>query len=130
MLNLESIKVDLVAESDGQMIAIPEWEGVKLGVRSIEYPPYKIALDQLVQRYARRYKGKPVPPSVRDSDVGSLLATHILFDWEGIKPTYDADYAKDFLSNSSGRELAKQVLWAASQVAEVEAEFVDEAVKN
>jgi hypothetical protein len=130
MLKLESIKVDLAAERDGQFIAIPEWEGVKLGVRSLEIPAYKIALDQLVQRYARRYKGKPVPPDIRDADVGDLLATHILFGWEGITPEYSANYAKEFLSGSSGRELAKQVLWAAGQVAAVDAEFTEEAVKN
>jgi hypothetical protein len=130
MLKLESIKVNLAAESDGQMISIPEWEGVKLGVRSLEYPAYKIALDQLVQRYARVYKGKPVPPDVRETDVGGLLAKHILFDWEGIDPKYSPETAKQFLSDSSGRELSKQILWAAGQVAEVEAEFTDEAVKN
>lgn len=130
MLNLESIKADIVAESDGQMVDIPDWEGVKLGVRSLEYPPYKIELDQLVQRYARRYKGKPVPPDVRDSDVGGLLAKHILFDWEGIQQPYSKEYAKEFLADAGGRNLANKVIWAAGQVAEVEAEFIPDAIKN
>lgn len=130
MLKLDSIRVNVTAERDGEYIAIPDWEGVKLGVRSLEYPPYKIAIDQLVQRYARRYKGKPVPPDVRDADVGGLLAAHILFGWEGIDPPYTAEFAKEFLTDSTGRELSKQVLWAAGQVAEVEAEFTEAAIKN
>jgi hypothetical protein len=65
MLKLDSIRVNLTAKRDGEYVAIPDWEGVKLGVRSLEFPPYKIALDQLVQRYARRFKGKS-PPDVRD----------------------------------------------------------------
>lgn len=130
MLKLDSIRVNVSAERDGEFIAIPDWDGVKLGVRSLEYPPYKIALDQLVQRYARRFKGKPVPPDVRDADIGGLLADHILFGWEGIDPPYTPEFAHDFLSDTSGRELAKQVLWAAGQVAEVQAEFTADAVKN
>jgi hypothetical protein len=130
MLKLDSIRVNITAERDGEFIAIPDWEGVKLGVRSLNYPPYKIALDQLIQRYARRYKGKPVPPDVRDADVGRLLAEHILFGWEGIEPDYTADVAKEFLGDETGRELASKVLWAAGQVAEVQAEFTGEAVKN
>jgi hypothetical protein len=77
MLKLDSIRVNVTAERDGEYISIPDWEGVKLGVRSLEYPAYKIALDQLVQRYARRFKGKPVPPDVRDADVGAIACrTH------------------------------------------------------
>ena len=130
MLKLNSIKVDVSAEHAGQYIEIPEWPGVSLGVRSIEYGPYKMAWEQLVQKYARRYKGRSAPAEVRDADVGKLLATHILFDWKGIEPEYTAEYAEEFLGNTSGRELAKQVLWASGKAAEVEAEFTDDAVKN
>jgi hypothetical protein len=130
LLNLESIKVDLTAELNGQYIDIPDLEGVTLGVRSLEIPAYKIAVDQTVERYKRIYKGKPAPPDVRESDIGKLLAKHILFGWTGIKPEYTDEVAYDFLSDPSGRELAKHVVWAALQVATVEAKFEAEAVKN
>jgi hypothetical protein len=130
MLKLDSIKVDLSAERDGEYINIPEWEGVSLGVRSLESPAYKIAIDHLSQKLARKYKNKSVPPDIREAEIGTLLAKHILFDWKGIEPAYDAETALDFLSDPAGRELAKMVVWAATQVAAVEAEFTEDAVKN
>ena len=130
MLNLESIKVDLTAELNGQYIEIPDWEGVSLGVRSLEIPAYKIAMDLVRERFKRVYKGKPVPPDVIEAEFGKLLAKHILFGWKGISPEYSEDYAAEFLSDSSGRELAKKIVWAASSVAEVDAEFTADAVKN
>lgn len=130
MLKLESIKADLEAESAGEFVDIPDWEGVSLGVRSLEIPAYKLAIDQLREKYKRVYKGKPAPSTVTDSDIGKLLAKHILFGWKGIEPDYTPQYALEFLSELSGRELAKQVVWAATQVAEVEAKFTDDAVKN
>jgi hypothetical protein len=129
-VKMSSIKNNIAAESAGEYIEIPEWTGVSLGVRSLELPAYKIALDQLVQRYARKYKGKTAPPDVRDSDIGKLLAIHILYDWKGFDEPYSESYANEFLSAPEGRELAKQVLWAAAQVAETNVEFVKDAVKN
>jgi hypothetical protein len=41
MLKLESIKANLEVEQAGEMIAIPEWESVKFGVRSLELPAYR-----------------------------------------------------------------------------------------
>lgn len=130
MLDLDSIKADLDAEQNGQYIPIPDWEGVSLGVRSLEIPAYKLAIDQTLERYKRVYKGKSAPSEVREADIGKILAKHILFGWEGIKQPYTAEYALEVLGDSAGRELAKQVVWAASQVAEVEAKFTADAVKN
>lgn len=139
MLKLDSIKVDLAAEQTGQYVEIPDWERtgedgktktVSLGVRSLEIPAYRLALDKLLERYKRVYKGKAAPPEVREADIGKLLATHILFDWKGITPDYTPDTAMEFLADPAGRELAKQVVWAAVQVAEVSAEFEKDSVKN
>jgi hypothetical protein len=130
LLNLESLKVDLSAELAGQYVDIPDLEGVSLGVRSLEIPAYKIAIDQTLVRYKRVYKGKPAPPDVRERDIGRLLAKHILFGWKGINPPYTPEVAEEFLADSSGRELAKHVVWAALHVAEVEAKFEEDAVKN
>jgi hypothetical protein len=129
-IKFDSIKSNTAKERDGDYIDIPEWPGVKLGVRSLELPAYKIAVDQLVQRYARRYKGKNAPPDVRDSDLGKLLAEHILFDWSGFDQEYSAEFALDMMGSSEGRELVKQVIWAAAQVAEIEVEFVNDTAKN
>lgn len=130
MLKLDSIAVDTELERNGQYIDIPGWDGVSLGVRSLELPAYKIAFEQTVERLARKYNGKPTPPEERESEAGKLLAKHILFGWKGISPEYTPAVAAEFLSTSSGRELANKVLWASRQVAKVEAEYEEEAVKN
>lgn len=130
-ISINSIKVDVEAERNGEFKEIPEWPGVKLGVRSLELPAYKIALDQLVQKYQRRYKGnKSVPPDVRDSDIGGLVAKHILFGWEGFKEQYTPEYATELLTAPEGRNLLKQAIWAAGQVGERDVEFVEETAKN
>jgi hypothetical protein len=129
-IKLDSIKNNVTAEREGDYIEIPEWPGVTLGVRSLEMPAYKIALDILVQKYARKYKGKTAPPDVRDSDIGGLLADHVLFDWNGFDQAYTAEKAKELMTSPEGKEFVKQVLWAAQQIAESEVEFVADAVKN
>ncbi len=130
MLKLDSIAADTELERAGQYIEIPGWEGVSLGVRSIELPAYKIAFEQTVERLARKHNGKPVPPEDRETEAGKLLAKHILFDWKGISPEYSAESASEFLSSPRGRHLANKVLWAARQVAKVEEEYEEQAVKN
>lgn len=129
-IKIESILVDTDVEKNGLFIEIPEWPGVSLGVRSLELPAYKIALDVLVGRFARKYKGKNAPPVERDSEVGKLLAKHVLFGWKGFEEPYSEEYALELLSSPKGRNLVKQTLWAASQVGEVDIEFVEEATKN
>lgn len=129
-IKLSSIKNNITAEREGAYIEIPEWPGVSLGVRSLELPAYKIALDQLVQKYARKYKGKNAPPDVRDADIGGLLADHILFGWNGFEETYTPESAKELMTAPEGRDFVKQVLWAATQVSENEIEFVADATKN
>jgi hypothetical protein len=129
-IKFSSIKNKIDVERSGEFKEIPEWPGVKLGVRSLELPAYKLALDLLVQKFARQYKNKGAPPEVRDSEVGKLLAKHILFGWEGFDEAYDEEKANEVMASAEGRDLVKYTLWAASQVGETEVEFVEEAVKN
>lgn len=129
-IKIASIKNNVEIESTGQYIDIPEWPGVSLGVRSTALPAYQLALDVLVQEFNRKYKGKNAPPSVRDSRVGQLLATHILYDWKGFDEPYSAEFAADLMTSPEGRELVKQTLWAAGQVGETEIEFVKVTTKN
>lgn len=129
-IKFSSIKNKIDVERTGEFKEIPEWPGVKLGVRSLELPAYKLALDLLVQSFARKYKNKSAPPEVRDSEVGKLLAKHILFGWEGFDEEYSEEFALEIMGSAEGRDLVKFTLWAASQVGETEVEFVEQAVKN
>lgn len=130
MLKLDSIAVDTDLEEEGQYIEIPGWKGVSLGVRSLEIPAYKIAFEETVERLARKHSGKRVPPEEREAEARKLLAKHILFGWKGINPAYSKDVANEFLADKKGRELGNKIVWAAKQVAKVEEEYEEEAVKN
>lgn len=129
-IKLSSVKNNVEAEREGDYISIPDWPGVSLGVRSTESPAYKLAIDQLVAKYARLYKGKTAPPEVRDADIGKLLARHILFGWEGFDEEYSEARALELLGSAEGKKFAAQVSWAAAQIGETEVEFVTDAVKN
>lgn len=129
-IKIASIKNKVDVEREGEWIDIPDWSGVSFEVRSNEYGPYKLALELLVQRFARKYRNKPVPAQERDSEVGKLVVDHILLDWKGFDQDYDKDFAIDLITSPEGRDFAKQVLWAAGQVGHVELEFVKESVKN
>lgn len=129
-IKFDSIKKNIAAERDGEYVEIPDWPGVSLGVRSLEVPAYKIAVDILVQKYQRKYKGKTAPPDVRDADIGKLLSQHILFGWKGFNIEWSQEFADEQMGSAEGRELVKQVAWAATQVGETDVEFVEEAVKN
>jgi hypothetical protein len=129
-VKLSSIKRNIEAELEGEFVAIPEWPGVSLGVRSLEVPAYKLGLDLLVQRFNRKYKAGAAPPAVRDAEVGKLLARDILFGWIGFDEEYSQDFANELMSQPEGRDLVKQTLWAAGQVADVEVQFVTDATKN
>jgi hypothetical protein len=130
MMKLDSIAVDTELEQSGKYVAIPDWEGVSLGVRSLECEEYKVALETITEKLARKYSGQKIPPKERENIIGTILAKHILFDWKGITPDYSADVALEFLGSPRGRELSKKVIWAAQQVGIVNAEFEIEAVKN
>lgn len=130
MLDLDSIAVNTELEQNGQYIDIPDWAGVSLGVRSLEIEEYKIAVEQAVEKLARKYDGGLIPPKEREIVIGALLAKHILFDWKGINPPYTPEFAQDFLGSEKGRNLSNKVLWAARRVGRVDAKFQVDAVKN
>lgn len=129
-IKISSVLANVELEKTGEYIDIPEWPGVSLGVRSLELPAYKIALDVLVGRLSRKYRNKSVPPVERDAEVGKLLAKHILFGWKGFSEPYSEEFATEILGSPEGRNLVKQTLWAASQVGESEIEFIEESAKN
>jgi len=75
-VKLTSIKADLTRELKGDWIDVQDWPGVALNVSSLLIPAYRIDRDLLGQRLSRQYKGKPIPPDVLTTEVGSLLKSH------------------------------------------------------
>lgn len=136
MLKLSSIKADTARENDGDWVSVPDLPGVRLKVRSLEYSPYRMARDLLVQKFARKYGRRPVPPEVTTAEFGKLYATHILLDWEGVADDSGVaikltrEVAIEYLTDPEFRRLTAAVEWAASMVAETEADFTEDSSKN
>ncbi len=88
MIKLDSLRVDLKAQSEGQWQPAP-WPKVRLRVRSIEYGPYKEERDRERERLAQQYVNANAPDNVWTPILGRLLADHILLEWDGLDPAYD-----------------------------------------
>jgi hypothetical protein len=126
-VKFSSLASDTKKEDEGDWIEIPDLPEVSLKVRSFNYAPYRIERDQLIQRNARKYGRKPMPPDENEVAFGRLYAKHILLDWKGFDIPYSADAAREALSDPAYRDLRRHVEYAAGQVGESEVEFVETA---
>jgi hypothetical protein len=130
VLNLQSIKLDLKAQNDGEWRPVPIWQGVRLKCRSLEYQPFKRAREDLLARLARRYDPDPAPEEIWLMEFGALLAEHILLDWDGFGDAYNDDLAAGLLCDPAWKLLRDAVLSIATSVGRRELEFVEQAEKN
>ena len=128
-LKLASIRADVARETEGEWVSIPEWPGVRLRVRSFNYGPYRTALSQSLRRLSQRFPDG-IPTEEDDAETGRLYAAHILMGWDGFDVPYTPEAAAAALSEVGHRDLRRNVGWAASRVAKVEAEYVETASGN
>jgi len=129
-VKLSSLRADEALERNGDWkdaIGIP---GVSFKVRSINYPPYTIARDFLMQRLRRKAGGKPIKQDVLLPELGRLYAEHILLDWKGFDEAYTPELAMKTLTDPQYRELVSAIESLASQVGESEIEFIEDTIKN
>lgn len=130
LVKLDSLRADLKLQSEGTWQPAP-WPGVRLRVRSIDYEAYTSARDQERERLAAQYlSAAKIPDRVWIPILGRLLAEHILLEWDGISPAYDADTAEDVLTAPDGKAMREAVVIAAQRVGVREIEFVAELEKN
>jgi hypothetical protein len=130
LVKLDSLRVDLKAQSDGQWQPAP-WPGVRFRVRSIEFEAYTNERDRERERLAAQYlSGANIPNGVWSGVLGRLLAEHILLEWDGISPAYDTDVAYDVLTAADGTAMRDAIVKAAQRVGVRELEFVAEVEKN
>jgi hypothetical protein len=127
-VKFKSLASDTRLEEEGDWIEIPDLPGVSLKVRSFNFAAYRIERDQLIQRNARKYQRKPMPPDENEIQFGKLYAKFILLDWKGFDLPYSMDEARAALTDPAFRDLRRHVEYAASQVAQAEVEFVEEAL--
>ncbi|MDO8683971.1 MAG: hypothetical protein Q7N50_10875 [Armatimonadota bacterium] len=137
-IKLSSLKSDTARETQGDWQDIPDFPGLRLKVRSLEYAPFRMARDLLIQTFARKYGRRPIPPEIQTKAFGKLYADHILLDWEGLdddsKPPapikFTSEASHEYLTDPEYRKLVAAVEWAAGMLTEAEQDFVEEAVKN
>jgi|GEM_PF-1073219 len=131
-IRLESLRSDGDKETGGDWVAVPELPGVELKVRSFNYPPYRIARDQLMAKIVRKYKR--VKSVERDAEAergfGELYATHILLDWRGLDIDYTPARALEEMTHPQARVLRAAVEYCANIVGEPDIEFLEDAAKN
>jgi hypothetical protein len=130
VVKLASLKADTQREIEGEWIPYPKWEGVRFNVSSLHSPAYETARDLLLQQFAKKYQGAPVPPVERDVEFGKLYCRHILHGWDGLDVEYSSEVALETLSDPEYRDVVTAVEYCAGQVAKREVEFVEVAIKN
>jgi len=125
-----STKVDLSKEAAGEWVPSRAFPGVEFQVSSIQLPAFVTARDMLFQRWARKYKGQPVPLDVKHDELGKLVAKHILHSWRGFDEEYTPELAESSLRDREFRDLLSDVELCAVQVGEVDVQFVEDESGN
>lgn len=128
-IKLDSIKRDLRRETDGEWQTVPEWDGVKLLVRSLNCVDYRNARDILMSKMTRRLNRIPTGPEL-DAELPKLYARFLLRGWEGFDQPYSPELAMTMLTNPEFGELADKVVQCAARVGQVDVEFIEAAAKN
>lgn len=129
-VKLSSLAADLEREAAGDWVDFPEWPGVAFNVSSLMKPAYVTERDILLQRMARRFKGKVPPAAEVAPEAGRLYCKHILHGWRGLDVEYSPEKALEVMSDPAYRSVVSAVEWCAGQVGQVEVEFVEDAEKN
>ncbi len=129
-IKLSSAKVDLTKEDQGEWMPAADLPGVEFLVSSLQTPAFVTARDLLLQRWARKYRGQPVPVDVRHDEMGKLVAKHILHGWRGFDEEYSAEKGEATLRDRSFRTVLSAVELCAAQVGEANIAFVEEASGN
>jgi hypothetical protein len=125
-----SAKVDLTKEAEGEWVPSRAFPGVEFRVSSIQLPAFATARDMLFQRWARKYKGQPVPLDVKHDELGKLVAKHILHGWRGFDEEYSPELADKALRDREYRDLLGDIELCASQVGEANVQFVEDEAGN
>lgn len=124
-MDIKNLKRDLTASQEGQWVSdIPEMGQLRLkvrgdnGARVADVRQRKL---RAVPRDKRDRSGNPVFSELLRI-TAELLYEEILLDWDGLtdggKPVkYDADLAKEWLTNPEYQDFAEAVAWASKVVA-------------
>lgn len=129
-VKLDSLKSDLVKESEGEWIDIPDWPGVAFFSRAFTYGPYTDERDEEWPKVKAGFAGSPVPQKVRQAFFGKLYAKHLLLNWRGLDTPYTPELAAQLLPDEEWRKVYAAAEYVASKVGDRAVEYVGAAEKN
>lgn len=137
-MEINSIKRDSAVIKAGTWVGdIPEMGDLRLRVRGLTSPQV-VTLRSSLERKAPKSDRNRDGSLKNDASIrifSEVLYSAVLLEWEGItedgKPVpYNADVAKEWLTNPDYRAFADAVTWAANAVDNGNAENVEELAKN
>lgn len=126
-VKLSSLAV--AANNDGDWEDCQTIPGIKFLVRPINYPPFAIARDHMMQRLRRKH-GDSIPPNVSAPALGRLVGDHILLGWEGFDEAWSKEVAMEKLTNPEYNELVAAVVAASIAASTAKLEYIDGTAKN
>lgn len=129
-VKLSSLAVDLEGDEKGTWVPSLQYAGVEYRLSSVYLPAYVTARQQLLQRLNRKYQGAVVPPLEMGSELGKLLAQHLLHEWKGFDVPYTEEVALERLVNPAFRPLRADIDECASRIGVPDVEYIEEQGKN
>ncbi|TKT79970.1 hypothetical protein [Aquamicrobium sp. LC103] len=137
-MDISALKRDSKAAEAGEWVSdIPGLEDARLRVRGLASPTV-VALrsrkERKVSREGRERDGS-LKPEVAMRILGEVLHEAVLLEWDGFTDggnplPYDADLAKEWLTNPDYMAFADAVTWAASVVDKGRADYQADAEGN
>lgn len=147
VIKLNSLLVDVDAETKGEWVDIKDWAGLdperpyvpiptpglRFCVRSLNDPDYKTARQkylEIVQGWRAEGKSDAEIETLSGVAEGELIADRLLLGWEGLDDSYDPVTARKLLVKPEARVLRGMIISAANRVGARKVEFVKAQEKN
>lgn len=128
-MKLNDLKIDAVKAEQGAWIKdIPDLGDLELKVRGLNNADYRRLQTQLMRALPRALRSDPVE---QDKITARLLAETVLLEWKNLDgETYSKERALEILADPNYAPFRDGVVWAATMVAERQADDVGADVKN
>lgn len=137
-MDIQNLKRDTAAATEGQWVEdIPEMGDLRLKVRGENSPKVAALRARKLRAVAKDKRGRDGMPVFSEMMrvTAEVLHEVILLDWDGLtnggKPVkFDADLAREWLTNPDFQDFADAVAWASRVVANGDAERVEDIAGN
>jgi hypothetical protein len=143
VIKLDSIRLDIDAQRNGEWKPIARWPGVRVKVRGFTSEAYVKARDAALEKLAEQFGGTRAPKEIWIPILARLLVggsaevsvaidqgAAILLDWDGFDEAFTADFAAEFMGSPEGENMLDEVLAAARTAGVRELQFVEALEKN